>query len=80
MCGNSDILQGSTFDCTIAQCGETRSFVLQALMKMDARQTVNILNVGSYLVKFEFKLSNQMEKKKKQTWSGNELRDKLKMM
>ena len=34
-------------------------------MKMDARQTVNILNVGSYLVKFEFKLSNQMEKKKK---------------
>ena len=29
MCENSDILQGLTFDCTIAKCGETRSYVLE---------------------------------------------------
>ena len=48
-------------------------------MKMDARQTVNILNVGSYLVKFEFKLSNQMEKKKKTNmkwkWMDRQIKD-----
>ena len=46
---------------------------------MDARQTVNILNVGSYLVKFEFKLSNQMEKKKKTNmkwkWMDRQIKD-----
>ena len=48
-------------------------------MKMDARQTVNILNVGSYLVKFESKLSNQMEKKKKTNmkwkWMDRQIKD-----
>ena len=66
MCENSDILLGLTFDCTIAQCGETRSYMLEAYIKLDASQTVNIENAGSYLVKFEHKLSSQVEKKTKQ--------------
>ena len=41
MCKNSNILQGLTFDCMIAQFGETRSYVLEAEVKMDANQTVN---------------------------------------
>ena len=39
--------------------------MLEANMKMDASQTVNIENVGSYLFSFELKLSNQMENKAK---------------
>ena len=38
---NSNILQGLTFDCTIGQCGETRSYVLKSEVKMHASQTVN---------------------------------------
>ena len=41
MCKNSNTLEGLTFDCTIAQCGETKSYVLEAEVKMDASQTVN---------------------------------------
>ena len=66
MCENSNILQGVTFDCTIAQYGETRSYVLEAEVEMDASQTGNKKSVGSYLVKFKLKLSNQMEMKTKQ--------------
>ena len=65
MCENSDILQGWKLHCTIPQCGETRSYMLEAYMKMDASQTVNIENVGPYLFSFELKLSNQMENKAK---------------
>ena len=65
MCENSDILQGWKLHCTIPQCGEKRSYMLEAYMKMDASQTVNIENVGSYLFSFELKLSNQMENKTK---------------
>ena len=41
MCENSNILQGLTIDCTIAQCGETRSYVVVGEAKKDASQTVN---------------------------------------
>ena len=41
MCENSNILQGLTIDCTIAQCGETRSYVVEGEAKKDASQTVN---------------------------------------
>ena len=41
MCENSNSLKGLPFDCTIAQCGETRSYVLKAELKMNASQTVN---------------------------------------
>ena len=40
--------------------------MLEAYIKLDASQTVNIENAGSYLVKFEHKLSSQVEKKTKQ--------------
>ena len=65
MCENSDILQSLKLHCMIPQCGKTRSYMLEAYMKMDASQTVNIENVGCYLLKFELKLSNQMENKTK---------------
>ena len=65
MCENSDILQSLKLHCTIPQCGKTRRYMLEAYMKMDASQTVNIENVGSYLFSFELKLNNQMENKTK---------------
>ena len=54
--------------------------MLEAYIKLDASQTVNIENAGSYLVKFEHKLSSQVEKKTKQKWNWNGWGDKLKMM
>ena len=51
--------------------------MLKAYIKLDASQTVNIENAGSYLVKFELKLSSQMEKKTKQKWNWNGWGDKI---
>ena len=44
--------------------------MLEAYMEVDASQTVNIENVGCYLLNFEVKLSNQMKNKtnKKMKW------------
>ena len=52
--------------------------MLEAYMEVDASQTVNIENVGCYLLNFEVKLSNQMKNKTNKKMKGKLMERQIK--